>query len=380
MKNKVNPKFYHYASAIFSPLIPLWLALSTDPIAARSTPTLFFLPVILLSAWVGGVKTGIITAIISGLLMNNFFIPPYFNFLNPNPTSILQTIIFIAEGALISVLIEAGKRQDGLSDYKRREREYRAMIVDLETEVLIAQKSVRQRDEFLSIASHELKTPLTSMLLQTQTALHNIRNVSLAQFSIAHLLTMLESLENQTKRLSKMINDLLNVSILTTGNLQIEREEVDLQQIASDVLNDFSNRLEKEGYKTIFTVSESVVGNWDKVRIEQALSNLISNAIKYGEHKPIEIQTLKKGQTGQFIIKDNGIGINKEQQKRIFNLFERAVSPEQYKGLGVGLYITHQIVIAHGGTISVESRVGHGTTFTLSLPVQLKKVVVEEKK
>jgi len=355
-------------------ILSLSLALVIDPTTARGTPALFFLPGIALSAWIGGYRTGFITSIISGLMLNYCFISPYFELKTAIPGPVFQTVLFIAEGMLISVFIDSGKRKDYLTDYKKHEKLLKAEIVELQKQVAITQNEIRQRDEFLSIASHELKTPLTSMLLQTQTALHNIRNVSLAQFSITHLLTMLESLENQTKRLSKMINDLLNVSILATGNLQIEREEVDLEQIASDVLDDFSERLDKEGYKTIFSVRERVVGNWDKVRIEQAVSNLISNAIKYGNHNPIEIQVRKKGRMGQFIIKDGGMGISKEQQDRIFNLFERAVSPEKYKGLGVGLYITHQIVKAHGGTIGVSSKPNRGTTFTILLPLQLDKL------
>jgi len=372
---KLNRQILEYIFALVLPSLPLFLAIATDTVAARSMPMLFFFPAVALSAWVGGSKAGTLTSIVCGLLINYFFIPPYNAFTFTHPTSLLQTILFIAEGALISSFIHAGKRKDQLGDYKRREKEFKTKIVELESEVLIAQQNVRQRDEFLSIASHELKTPLTSMLLQTQTALHNIRNVSLEHFSIAHLLTMLESVENQTKRLSKMINDLLNVSILATGNIQIEKEEVDLGQVAKDVLSDFSNRLEKEGYKTIVTVDESVIGQWDKVRIEQAISNLLSNSIKYGQQKPIEIQVRKKEGWGQFIIKDEGIGITKEQQKRIFNLFERAVSPEQYKGLGVGLYITSQIVKAHEGSIRVQSNGRHGTTFIVSLPLKIPATI-----
>ncbi|HVF69843.1 MAG TPA: HAMP domain-containing sensor histidine kinase [Xanthomonadales bacterium] len=355
--------------ALLLPLIALLITIILgEPVT--STPLLIFLPIVMLSTYVGGLVAGLITIITSALILNLYF-PPVNNYAALlEPKRIIQLLLFITESVFISFLVEFIKRRDRISEYKKREKELNKKIEELEEINLSMQKEVRSRDEFLSIASHELKTPLTSMLLQTQTALHNIRNVSVAQFSFESLLKMLESVENQTKRLSRMINDLLAVSVITVGNLQLEYEEIDLDELIKGVLTDFSARLEKEKYIVMYEPKEKIIGNWDKIRIEQAVSNFISNAIKYGNNKPIEIKTYKRKNSAELLVKDNGIGISKQKQKMIFELFQRAVSPEQYKGLGVGLYITQKIISAHGGTVIVDSSPNNGSEFTMSLPLQ----------
>lgn len=253
--------------------------------------------------------------------------------------------------------------------YKQKEKEYLELISQLQKENVQQQKEIKSRDEFLSIASHELKTPLSAMLLQIQTALHNIRNVSLANFSVEKLLNMLQSTEQQSKRLSKMINDLLNVSLIRTGRLDLEKENVDLGQLVKDVVDRFSEKGEREGSPLYLTSNEKVVGNFDKLRIEQAVTNLVSNAIKYGDHEPIEIHVGKKDNIGKITVIDHGIGIPKDRQERIFERFERAVSNHNYKGLGVGLYITRHIVHTHNGRITLESNPNSGSKFTIDLPL-----------
>ena len=323
-----------------------------------------------LSAWTGGYKIGIITSIFFAsslgiITLNSESINNSIYILK----IITESVLLVVGGALLSILIDLGKRQERIAIYRKREKESKKRIELLTLKNESLKKEIRLRDEFLSIASHELKTPLTSMLLQTQTALHNIRNVSLAHFSIESLLKMLESVEHQTKRLSKIISELFNISIMTTGNLVLERENCDLEEIVQGVLNDFETRFEREGYQVIFKTQKPIIGFWDKIRIEQAATNLISNAIKYGEKKPIEVTVKKRGDVAELLIEDHGIGISKKKQKDIFGLFERGVTPEEYKGLGVGLYITEQIVRAHEGTINVSSRLNEGTKFIVKLPI-----------
>lgn len=347
----------------------LGLSIFMDSAVNAIDPVLVFLPSIALLAWIGGYKPGILATIVASAILDYLFLPPIRSFIPTDPITMIKLLLFFSEGILLSLIIDNGKRSPTIADYRRREKELKEKIGELEQQCAASNKEIKSRDEFLSIASHELKTPLTSMLLQTQTALHNIKNVSLAHFSIENLLKMLESVENQTKRLSKMINDLLNISLITTGNLQLVPEQVDLEIVMSDVLDDFSARIQRENYEIIYTEHVSVVGQWDKIRIEQAISNLISNAIKYGKRKPIEIVIGKEKNFASVSVTDHGIGIPKEQQEKIFGLFERAVSPTEYKGLGVGLYITNQIIKAHGGTISVSSKVSQVTTFTVKLPI-----------
>jgi len=257
-------------------------------------------------------------------------------------------------------------------DFKRKEREYLQLLSIMQKENRKYQQEIKARDEFLSLASHELKTPLSSLLLQLQTALHNIRNVSLANFSVENLLKMLQSAEQQSVRLSKMINDLLNTSLITTGRLELEREPVDLSTLVQDVIDQFAAK-EKDGARITLTAAKNVVGEWDKLRIEQVVTNLLSNAIKYGDDKPIEVTVSKHDAHARLSVTDHGIGIPKEQQEKIFEKFKRGVSNHDYQGLGVGLYITAQIVKVHEGKITVRSKQNHGSTFTVELPLKNEK-------
>lgn len=229
-------------------------------------------------------------------------------------------------------------------------------------------EAVKARDEFLSIASHELKTPLTSMLLQLQSVLYNIKNQSLATFSIERTMQMLESTINQSKRLGKLVNDLLNYSLISTGRLQLEKEKTKLEKIVSDVVSRFTEQAKRTSTPINLVVENSVTGNWDRVRLEQVVTNLLTNAIKYGEGKPVEVLVRDSEDHALLIVRDHGIGIPQDQQSKVFDRFERGSVKGGYKGLGVGLYIVNQIVQAHGGKISLASKPKEGTTFTVELP------------
>jgi signal transduction histidine kinase len=300
------------------------------------------------------------------------FYPTNHPLLTANLSLIFETVIFFLVSIFISYVIHIAKQQDKVIEYQKKLRQTHQVIETLEKNYENSQTEIKARDQFLAIASHELKTPVTSMLLQVQTAIHNIRNVSLANFSVATLLKMLEDTEQQSKRLSKMVNDLLDLSLITTGKMDLEIEEVNISRITQDVAERFSNRLASKNQLYI-TSKKKVIGHCDKLRIEQAITNLISNAIKYGNNKPIEIAVSDGHDTAKISVKDQGIGIPREQQKKIFNRFERAVSPRDYKGLGVGLYITYQIINAHHGKIHLESQPDKGSTFTLEFPLQFKK-------
>ena len=168
-----------------------------------------------------------------------------------------------------------------------------------------------------------------------------------------------------------MINDLLDISLITTGRMNLTLENIDLVEITNQVKSSFSEVLKKQKYKIKVSSKSPVIGKWDKVRIEQIITNLFSNAIKYGEGKPIDIQIIKSENKAKFIIKDRGIGISSGEQKIIFDLFKRANGNGEYKkGLGVGLFITSQIVKIHGGKIKVSSKPNKGSIFTVELPLK----------
>jgi signal transduction histidine kinase len=337
------------------------------------SPFLLFLPTILFVAWYSGFLPGFITTVISmSIIVLLLFFPTRDPLLVASTNLLVEIILFFVVGIFASYIIDKAKNQDLITDYQKRLRQNTHVIETLERNFENAQKEIKSRDQFLAIASHELKTPVTSMLLQVQTAIHNIRNVSLANFSVANLLKMLEGTEQQSQRLSKMVNDLLNVSLITTGRIDLELEETDLSTVVKNVAENFSEKMKRENNSISVTAEKPIRGTWDKVRIEQAVSNLISNAIKYGNNKPIAITVSNSHERAKLTVEDKGIGMSQEQQKRIFERFERAVNSKEYQGLGVGLYITSQIVKAHHGKIDVHSKPNDGTTFIIELPLRQK--------
>lgn len=337
------------------------------------SPFLIFIPAILIATWYAGFLSGIVTALISILgLIALLFLPTNKPILIVESVFFIELALFVILSLFAAFVIDKAKNQKDIINYQKRLRQNKHLIETLESNYENAQKEIQARDQFLAIASHELKTPVTSMILQVQTAIHNIRNVSLAKFSVENLLKMLEGTEQQSQRLSKMVNDLLNLSLITTGRLDLEPEQVDLSAITKHVVDSFTEKLQREN-NTVSVVAENpVVGMWDKVRITQAVTNLLSNAIKYGNNKPISITVTSANDKAKLVVRDNGIGISHDQQKRIFERFERAVTSREYQGLGVGLYITNQIVKAHNGTISVDSKTHGGTSFIIELPLKIK--------
>jgi signal transduction histidine kinase/DNA-binding response OmpR family regulator len=237
-----------------------------------------------------------------------------------------------------------------------------------------AQDAIRARDEFLSIASHELRTPLTPLQLQLQRMVKQLEKESGLNGSSDGMKIALKRSERQVLRLTALVENLLDVSRITSGHLRIQPEWVDLVEVLRDVVGRFAEELGRAGCEVDLDAGESVVGQWDRLRIEQVVTNLIANAIKYGSGKPIEIRLLKNGRTAGFSVRDNGIGIAPEQQTRIFGRFERAVSTRAYGGLGLGLYIAQQILDAHGGHIRVESVPNQGARFIVELPLQPETV------
>jgi signal transduction histidine kinase len=142
---------------------------------------------------------------------------------------------------------------------------------------------------------------------------------------------------------------------------------VDLKDVVASVLVR-SEELIRDSGSEISVRSETVSGSWDRGRIESVATNLILNAVKYGEGKPIEIEVDHPGRRARLVVRDHGIGIPCEDQTRVFGKFERAVSMEHYGGLGLGLWIAQQAILAHGGQIRCESQPGAGSTFTVDLP------------
>lgn len=231
-----------------------------------------------------------------------------------------------------------------------------------------AQIAVSSRDAFLSVASHELKTPLTSLVIQTQMRRRHIDRENYAVFTPEKLLQMVESDARQLDRLTRLIDDMLDISRINSGKLTVTPEPVNLCQLVREVADRHAEQYNAAGCPLSFSGEEHVVGLWDRFRIEQVVTNLLTNALKYGAGKPVEITVREQGREALLEVRDHGIGIAPEDQERIFRQFERAVGASEVTGLGLGLYIVKQILDLHGGTIRVTSKPGAGSRFTVTLP------------
>jgi len=243
---------------------------------------------------------------------------------------------------------------------RSRRRQY--LVRDL----LIKQvEATNIRDEFISIASHELKTPLTSLKLQTQMAKKQLNRDD--HLTAERINKQLDYTVRQIDRLNKLVDDMLDVSRIGTGKLILQRKIVSLSDLTEELIERFEPQFEAVGCTITKNISTGITGNWDSYKIEQVINNLFSNAIRYSPKKPIEITLKSVSENAILSVKDNGPGIDPDNLERIFERFEKA--SDSSSGLGLGLYITRQIVNLHKGKIRVESVLGKGTNFIVELPV-----------
>lgn len=232
-----------------------------------------------------------------------------------------------------------------------------------------AQAAVRARDEFLAIASHELKTPLTPLQIHIQSLLRSAGQGKLSTLPVERVVRDLEAAQRQSKRLARLIEDLLDLSRLTAGRLALHLEPVDLAVVVRELCEQSREALAAAGCALTLSLDEALVGNWDRLRVGQIAENLLSNAIKYAPGAPVAVTARRDGDHAVLVVADRGIGIAPEAVGRIFGRFERAVPAREYSGLGLGLYIVRQIVEALGGTIDVASAPEAGSTFIVRLPL-----------
>jgi signal transduction histidine kinase len=231
--------------------------------------------------------------------------------------------------------------------------------------------AIGARDEFISIASHELKTPLTALKLRLSSAIRTQeRAAPRDQASEEKLGRALVASSQTTDRLVSLVEDLLDVSRLTAGRLVLRFERVPLDDLVRDVTGRLREQANESGSAIDVSIPAPVLGSWDRTRIEQVVTNLLTNALKYGAGKPISLSAHAADGWARLQVKDLGQGISRADQTRIFQPFERVTSSTRVGGLGLGLYIGRQIAEVHGGTLTVESAPGQGATFTLDLPLE----------
>lgn len=241
-----------------------------------------------------------------------------------------------------------------------------------EREILLARKKAEQalrlRDQFLSLASHELKTPLTAILGNIQLLQRRIANATSVSDRDRRTVDIINS---QTQRLNQMVLTLLDTSRIESGQLSILRASVDLHALINRIIDE--TRATLEGRKIhVEYVSEMVVIQGDELRLEQALQNLFQNAFKYSAvDRPVYVQIRKLATYVEVAITDQGIGIPQTAIPHLFDRYYRATNVEHggVSGMGIGLYVVKEIIELHGGSVRVESREGQGSTFTVRLPM-----------
>ncbi|HXH32392.1 MAG TPA: ATP-binding protein [Bacteriovoracaceae bacterium] len=232
-----------------------------------------------------------------------------------------------------------------------------------------AREAIQSRDDFLSIASHELKTPLTPLKLQLQMLGRQIKKGQ-QSFAPEKIASIVDSSDRQLVRLSKLIEDLLDVSRITSGKLTLNFEKVDIDLMVQEVLTQYEHQLKHALKKVEYDSSGTMIAEVDKIRLEQVLINLLTNAAKYAPGKPIKVTLDNNGETAKICVQDQGPGIAPENLRRIFDRFERVRDTDNIGGLGLGLYISKQIIQAHNGDIYVDSKLGEGSTFVVKIPLR----------
>ncbi|MGZ3649741.1 MAG: sensor histidine kinase [Bdellovibrionota bacterium] len=273
-----------------------------------------------------------------------------------------QLFVLLGGALAIAVLIIAYLQLNWAKEIKLRQ--------DLE-------EALKARDKFIAVASHELKTPLTSLAgnITLLEKLHSSGNLSVQE--PLSLVEILDRSRRQLNYLTRLAESLLDVRRLSSGRLDLQCSTFDLVELVKNVVCNAQREIKLSKSEVTLMLPEKCIGIWDELRLEQALSNLLSNALKFGAGKPVTIQIEDRDDWEKLIVSDRGIGIDPKDQEKIFDKFERSVSTRNYPGLGLGLYLAAQIASAHGGKLQVDSRLGEGSTFTLSIPRRVTATSVE---
>lgn len=229
--------------------------------------------------------------------------------------------------------------------------------------------SIRAREDLMRICGHELKTPLTALRLQTQMVMKKILKNDPRVYEPNSIKYTFETYDKEIMRLVHLVDNILNINQMNIDKLQFSFEPVNLSLLITNIFQRFSCIIQESCNEIYFSVMPDIIGTWDGGRLEQVVINLLMNAIHYGNKRPISISLIKNDNWAILSIRDQGIGISIENQERIFQPYERAISVDEISGLGLGLFIVKEIITAHSGSISVESEIGNGSNFIVKLPL-----------
>jgi len=251
-----------------------------------------------------------------------------------------------------------------LEESRRRQQ---ALVSELQTAQIELKRALQMRDEFMSMVVHELRTPLSVLAMEVRVRQHQVAAENTAFFAPENLSKMFERDQRQVRSLTRLIDDMLDVSQIQHGKLSIRRGRCDLTAMLRRVVSEIQGQ-RSDVEITLQADCVELVGDWDEFRLEQVVVNLLTNALRYGGGKPVRVELSQLPGAATIRVSDQGVGIAPEDRARVFEQFVRVGDRLRTPGLGLGLYITKQLVEAHGGTISVESVLGEGSTFTVALP------------
>ena len=258
------------------------------------------------------------------------------------------------------------------ASHQRTEAETALLLVAVERERLLEERrqAVEARDHFLAVAAHELRTPLATLTLLVDHLLAMLRDSPTVDSSpVIGQVQQLTMLKRQVERLSALVVEMLDISRITSGTLDLVPGPVDLRDVVREVIDRFDLEIQRGHVAVSVDAPEPVRGFWDAARVDRVVTNLMANALKYGAGRPVEVSVRVEGSWALVVIRDHGVGIPDEEQRKIFGPFARAVAARHHAGLGLGLWISEQIVHASGGRIKVDSRPEEGSTFTVELPL-----------
>lgn len=329
---------------IFLSLLPTVLILSFWnflPTFLDTSPVIILLPLVILSVWSGGFLAGL-TCIFCCTI---FIVVVFRNHLLTFPVT---DVVGMSRIAIFFF---------GMLGFI-------TLVAFLQKALIQAKHAVAMRDEFISLTSHELKTPVASLKLQIEMAkqmFHDERNF--------HFHPFLETFNHLVSRLERQVSAMLDLTLIETNQIMLRASIFDLDKSIRDVASTLKNMSEKFKTELVFTSTQPVMVEWDQLRIEQVASNIIHNAIKYGEGKTVEIFLSYDETHAWFSVKDQGKGIPLKDQKKIFQRYVRVDTQSEIHGNGLGLYLSHTIVQIHGGEITVKSEAGKGSEFIVKIPI-----------
>jgi len=237
----------------------------------------------------------------------------------------------------------------------------------------IGEDHSRLREEFVALASHELMTPVTSLVLGTELMKRELARTP--GDAPERVTAVLDVFDRQLTRLAMLCDELVQATHLQVGAPELTLQDVDLAELVGRVVHRLSTHVPATARLISLEAEPGLVGRWDVEQLERVVLHLVKNALTFGEGKPVTVEVRRTPEGAQVAVRDQGMGIAREDHERIFGRFQRAASSDNFGGLGLGLYIARAVVQAHGGAIRVDSELGRGATFTVDLPIASEPAV-----